>query len=272
MTLPIFLKTLRDLRWQVFWYGLGLALMAALIVYIYPSYSEQMADFELPDALRGFAGEADLATGAGFVSVEFFSWVPIVLAIFAIMTGSAALAGEESNGTLDMLLAQPMERSRLALEKVAGLFLATLAICAIAYLGWLASVPFVDIDVGLDELAVATLNLAPLAFLFQVFSMWAGVALPGKGFATGVAIAVAALSYFANYMATTAEAIEPLRYVSVFYYYHGDSVLMEGIDVPGLLLLSLLCLGFVVLTVVAFNGRDIGVNAPLRLPLLSWRT
>ena len=47
--ISVFGKALRDLRWQVFWYGLGFALLAALVAYIYPSYRDQLgraADLE----------------------------------------------------------------------------------------------------------------------------------------------------------------------------------------------------------------------------------
>jgi ABC-2 type transport system permease protein len=259
--LSILRKTLRDLRWQVFWYGLGLALMAALVVYIYPDYREQFADFEIPDALQGLVGDADFTTGTGFITAEILSWYPIILVVFAIMGGSSAVGGEEAGGTLDLVLAQPVSRRRLLLEKLGGLLLAALGICVLIYAGWLVSVPFVDIEVGFADLAVATLNFLPLVALFQVFSLWASVTLSSRGLATGVAVAVAVVSYFVNYLSSIVDLIEPLRYASVFYHYHGTEVLSEGIDPLGLGLLVGLYLFLAAWALANFERRDLGVGA-----------
>jgi ABC-2 type transport system permease protein len=263
----VFYKTLRDLRWQVIWYGIGLGLMSALVVYIFPSYSGQLADIEIPEAMRAMIGDVDYGTAAGFVSAEFLSWTPLVLVVFAIMGGTGTLAGEEASGSLDIVLAQPVSRTRVAVEKLAGLLVATLLICAIVYTGWLISVPFVDIDLGLGELAVATLNLVPLIACFQAFSMWAGVTLPSRGLATGAAVALAVASYFLYYLANIVDALEPLQQLSVFYHYHGTEVLTDGVHWGGVALLLALYVLFAAWALVGFQHRDLGVSAGIKLRL-----
>ena len=47
--------------------------------------------------------------------------VPLLLLIAAIGAGARATAGEEERGTLDLLLANPISRRRLVLEKLAAL-------------------------------------------------------------------------------------------------------------------------------------------------------
>jgi ABC-2 type transport system permease protein len=265
----IFFKTVWDLRWQAFWYGLGLALMAALVIYIYPDYAEQFAGFEMPEALRALIGDVDFGTPTGFVSAEFFSWIPIVLAVFAITSGSGALGGEEDNGTLDLLLAQPITRRRVAVEKLVGLFVATLLLVAITYVGWLISVPFVDIEVSLSDLALATANLVPLTLVLQALACLATVSLSSRGVATGAITAFAVASYFINYLATLVDSLEPFRVLSVFYHYHGVDVLDSGLHWSGLALLVVLYAAFAALSVFAFERREIGGGVSLlRLPQL----
>lgn len=265
----IFRKTLRDLRWQIFWYGVGMALMAALVVYIYPSYASQLADFNLPEAMKALIGNVDYGTGKGFVSAEFLSWVPVILAVFAITSGTGALGGEEANGTLDLLLAQPVSRQRVAIEKLAGLLLSSLLIAAITYVGWLVSVPFVKIDISLGGLAAATFNLVPLMLVLQSLAMLATVTLSSRGAATGAVTAFAVASYFVNYIAALVSAIEPVRVISIFYHYHGTEVLTGGIQWPGLLLLLAIYVVSSALAVSAFQRREIGSSqTPFRLPWL----
>jgi beta-exotoxin I transport system permease protein len=261
----VFYKTLRDRRWQVVWYGIGLGLMSALVIYIFPSYSGQLADIEIPEAMRAMIGNVDYGTADGFVSAEFLSWTPLVLVVFAIMGGTGVLAGEEANGTLDIVLAQPVSRVRVAIEKLLGLLVATLLICAIIYAGWLLSVPFVNIDLGLGELAVATLNLVPLIAFFEAFSLWAGVTLPSRGLATGLTVALAVVSYFVFYLANIVDALQPLQQLSVFYHYHGTEVLTDGVHWGGVAILVALYVLFSGWTLLSFQRRDLGVLTSLNL-------
>ncbi len=270
MRLPsVLAKTVRDLRWQVFWYGAGIALMGVLVVYIYPSYKAQLADFQIPEALKAFVGSADYTSPEGFLTAEFFSWTPILLVIFAIMAGTSALAGEEANGTLDLLLSQPISRRRLALEKMAGFAASSVVVAAIICIGWPISVPFVDISIDWGRLLIATFNLIPLTLFFGVLAMWAGAALSNRRAATGLVTAVAVVTYFVNYLAALVDVLKPLRWLSPFHYYNGTNILSAGIDWPKLAVLIVLIVLFAVLTVVAFERRDVGVRTSgLRLPRL----
>ncbi len=265
-------KTLRDLRWQVFWYGLGLGLLGAFVVYIYPSYKTQLADFEIPPALQALIGDANYASGPGFLSAEFFSWAPILTVVFAIMAGTSLLAGEEAGGTLELLLARPIGRSRLALEKILGLVLAALLIAAAIYVGWLVSVPFVAIDVSLPRLALATFNLVPLTLFFGMLALWAGVLLPERKAATGLVTAAAVVTYFVNYLANLVDALRAIQVLSPFYYYNGVNVLQHGIDVPKLMVILALTVAFAALAVASFQQREIGVHLGLTLPRFVSRT
>ncbi len=253
-------KTIRDLRWQVFWYGFGLGLMAALEVYIYPSYHEQLGDFQIPDALKPFIGDAAMTSPEGFLSAEIFSWASILLAIFAIMAGTSTLAGEEANGTMDLLLSQPISRARLALEKMAAMVIGGFVIAGLVCVGWLASIPFVNIDIAWGRLLLATFNVVPITLCIAAFSMWAGAALPNRRVATGIVTAVAVASYFINYLAALVDILKPFRWLSVFYYYNGTGILPNGMDWVKVGVLLGLFVIFTALAIVAFQARDIGVR------------
>ena len=80
---------------------------------------------EYPEALKafiGFGGGIDYATGAGYLGIELFSFmVPLLLLVAAIGAGARAIAGEEERGTMDLLLSNPIGRSRVVLEKGAAI-------------------------------------------------------------------------------------------------------------------------------------------------------
>ncbi len=124
-----FLKTLRDARRAIAWWSLGLVAMTALMVAVYPSVRDnpelnKMVD-DYPDAFKAFFGlgeNVDYTSAVGYLNSELFSFmVPLLLLIAAIGAGARATAGEEERGTLDLLLANPISRRRLVLDKLAAL-------------------------------------------------------------------------------------------------------------------------------------------------------
>jgi ABC-2 type transport system permease protein len=229
-----------------------------MVVYLYPSYSSQMQGMELPDAVKALMGGADYTSPRGFIGAEIFSWAPAVLAVFGIMAGTSLIAGEETNGTLDLLLAQPIDRTTLMLAKLAGVIAASFAICALIFAGFLLSVPFVaEMNISYADLALATFNLALMMMFFAAFSAWAGAQLAGRGLATGLAVAVAVASFFVSYIADLVDAVQPLRFASVFHYNGGVTAITEGVGITGVAVLLALTVLFTVLGLRAFNARDL---------------
>ena len=108
----IFLKAMRDQLIMVLSFGLGSALMAAIVLGVYPSYRESLSDIEIPPALTAIFGDIDLGTANGFVTAEFFRWIPALLTVYAVIQGTGVLAADESNGPPELPLAQPTPRPR----------------------------------------------------------------------------------------------------------------------------------------------------------------
>src|SRR5688572_8079796 len=94
--LNLFRYELRARRWAIIGWGLGLGLFGLYIVLLYPQFAPMMADFDVAnvDAYQMFGNFAEMATFAGFISAEMFSFVPVMLGIYAIVNGTGTLAGE----------------------------------------------------------------------------------------------------------------------------------------------------------------------------------
>ena len=62
-----------------------------------------------------------MSTAEGFYEAETYGlMVPISVIVVTAVIGSRALAGEEQNRTMGLLLANPIKRSRVVLEKFMG--------------------------------------------------------------------------------------------------------------------------------------------------------
>jgi ABC-2 type transport system permease protein len=263
----ILLKSLRDDRLQIAGYALALAVMAAAVVYLWPSYRDTLVTVDLPSAVEAILGsELSFATGPGFISAEFYSWVPALLLVYAITKGTGAVAGEESSGTMDLLLAQPVRRRDLALQKTAAFVAGSAVIVLAGWLGFAASVPFVDINVTLSGTLAANLNMLPIVWMFYGVAFWLGAVAPSRGTAAAIAVALAVGSWFTNALATV-EPISWLRYASPFYYYGAGRPLVEGINWLHAGLLCGIGLGATGGGLRAFERRDVtmGGAASLRL-------
>src|SRR3989304_5752380 len=115
-------KTLRDGRRGLLWWSLGLAGLAGITVLTYPAIRDMPGLDELmeglPEALLALIGENDLLSPAGYLNSQLFgAIVPLLFIFYGVGAGAGAIAGEEENRTLDLLLANPVGRTRVVVEK-----------------------------------------------------------------------------------------------------------------------------------------------------------
>jgi ABC-2 type transport system permease protein len=258
----LFARTLRDQRVACISVAFVMALMAVLDTAIYPEYRDALEKFELPAYFQGFVGEAgSIASPEGFYSAEFFSWLPLLLITVVIIGATGTLAGEEAAGTLDLLLAQPVKRSRLLLEKTAGLTVITALAAAASIPGFAVAKAFVDVPIGVGRLSEATANMVPVTLLYLTLSLWAAAALPSRSMASLVAIGAVVAAYILNTVGAAVPAIEDVRNASPFYWADSAHVLVHGFDWPraaGMLALSGVFLG---LALWSFERRDLTAGA-----------
>src|SRR5262245_30427125 len=112
--LTIVWHTLARLRGQVFGWGLALFLLGMMSVARYDVMRENQEVIQ--ELVKGSAGQFismfgdpdKLTSPEGFLSLAFFSFLPLVVGVFAVLTGSGLITADEENGTLDLLLAHPV--------------------------------------------------------------------------------------------------------------------------------------------------------------------
>jgi ABC-2 type transport system permease protein len=258
LPLSIVRKTLREQRWQIAGYGLAMMAMAATAVWLWPSVREQLQDFEIPAAIRAILGaNLDLATAAGYLSGRYFSWTVVLLIVYAIMAGTGAIAGEESSGTADLLLSLPVERRDVLLAKTAATACGSGVIVAAGYAGFLVSVPTVNIDVSLADLAVACANMLPITLFFLGLSLWAGSVAPTRASAAGFVTGVTVVTYFVFTLSNGIDALTWMRYGTPFYYYGAGLPIVRGIDWIHVATLTGAAVALTTLAVRSFERRDV---------------
>lgn len=262
----VFLKTFYEHRRGLAWWAIGLLGCAATIVGFYPTV-EQMPDLnkmlELAprEVMAAFVGNStDLTSPVGYLNTEFFFFMgPLLMLIFAVGQGSGALAGEEERGTLDLLLANPISRTRVLFEKLGALVVMALALAALLWAGLAVGAIAIKMEVSIDRLAEATLSLALLALAFGVLALAFGAATGNRGLSLGATSGLAVVTYLLNAMSAVAKGLEPYRILSPFYYATGADPLANGLNWGNAGVLIGLSALFAAVAWVAFQQRDLVV-------------
>ena len=128
----VYLKTLRDFRVAIVGWGAGIGLLIYAVLVAFPSLvTTAAARASLVSLARSFAWIAEpiqVDTPGGYVTWKY-GFTILVMALWPLLVGSRMLRGEEEEerGSLDALLALPVGRGRVALEKMAAMWTALLA-------------------------------------------------------------------------------------------------------------------------------------------------
>ena len=225
MLLSLIRKTVLDYRRPVLGWGLGLTALTLMQMAVYPSVRSQGASMrELIDsyptafkAIFGMEG-VDFTSGPGYLSTETFSLLaPLMLIGLGIALGTAAIAGEEERGTLDLLMASPVSRGRVLAAKALGSLAALVAVAVVLYLTVLAAASGLGMSIGAGMLARATGAVLLLAIACGAVAFLAGAATGKRGAAIAAGAGFAVVSYFIYSLAEITSVVKPWRVVSVFH-------------------------------------------------------
>ena len=137
---------------------------------------------------------------------------PITLLVFTIGVAGWTVAGDEAGGQLELLLANPIGRIRVAVERATAMvvMLACLTTVSIAVLVLLA--PATELADGLPtpRLVAAVTASALAALTFGALTFAIGAATGHRAVAVGVSTAIAVIGFVVQGLA---EEVAPLRVV-----------------------------------------------------------
>ena len=261
----VFLKTLRDQRRSFIYWSAGVALLTIITILFYPAIreapelSEVFAEAEvLAEVFAG--GFTDLTSPEGYLNSQLFSlMVPLLLAIFAIASGSGAIAGEEERGTLDVLLSYPTTRSKVLLQKAAAMLAATLALGLVLWATLLISAPLVDMDVSIFGTAQVTFSAVLFGLLFGYMSLALGSATGRRGLSIGATGGIAIGTFLLNSLSPLVDGMEAAQYISPMYYYIDADPLANGLDLLHAAVLAVTSTILVAVAVFTLQRRDLAV-------------
>jgi ABC-2 type transport system permease protein len=170
--------------------------------------------------------------------------------IWAIGRASGAISGEIDRGTMELLLAQPVPRSRLILAHGCVDLIVIPVLClslwAGTYLGsWVvgpieireADLAKIRIPVTVDREALqihpravgpGLWNIGALIFAVSGYTMWISAAGRFRWRSLGIAVLLTLLQFLINVVGQLWDVVAPLRPFTVFYYFQPQSIILSN--------------------------------------------
>jgi len=276
--MTIFRYTLRRFRGQILGWGIAFALLGVLLVSMYDTIAAQQEQLEdllkfYPQEFTAFFGDfSAFGTAEGFLGVELLSYMPLILGIFAVLTGSGLLVSDEENGQLDLIMAHPVSRMALFLGRLLAFVVATVAILAITWLGIVVPMNWSSMDIGWGTIWLPLLSALAELLLFGSLSLFLSMVLPSRRLAATTAGLLLVASFFITGLAKINQDLEPVAKLSPLNYYQAQDA-FQGLNGAWLVGLLATAVVFTALAWWRFQRRDIRVGGEggWRLPSLRLR-
>ncbi len=232
-------------------YAIGMALYMLVIVVLYPGFRHSNELNKLTSgklaALFGVTGP--LTSPAGWVNANAYTnFLPLIMLLLTIGYGAAAVAGQDDDNTLGLLVVLPLARRAILAQKIAAMLaqalVLTVPVAACVYVGR-------GFELALDPWNVATASFAVLALGIDLglIALTVGAATGNRGSAIGAATIIAAVSYLVSSLAPVVSWVRPLRFASLFYWSVGNNQLADGAGLASFAVL----VGVAVLAALAAN-------------------
>ncbi len=247
-------------------WGIGLALLGYYLITFYDTFYEQNIDLSqmiqaFPEELLAFFGEdTNPVSPKGFLTLEFFSYIPLILGILVVSNTSKLIRSREEDGTLELILAQPISRSKIFWGHVLAYLLSLILILFITWAGFALGLQVTtEIDLNQGELALPFVSLLALLVFFSGLALLLSMVMP-----SGTAGLISGFFMVASFFITSFSRIDQnLEVLNLFsplkYYQSGEAV--AGLDVGSALLLVGLGGLFLILGWIIFAKRDMRFNA-----------
>lgn len=216
-----------------------------------------------PESLKAFLGGdmMEFGTFEGFLSLEYFNffWVFIAGGL-AIAFATAAIAQENENGTLELMLWQPISRTKYLSAKIITLVLLMLMLTVVTVLGVFISASSIDVPINQSAYWIWAVEGFLLLLAFGGLSFLLSVIFNERGKANMIAIAILIVSYILNSLAEIIDKIKNFQFLSLFHYYNPQEILKTGEwPIKSIIIFMIVFIVTIILSIIIFRRKNIAV-------------
>lgn len=210
----------------------------------------------------GFTGgrNIDITEIRGFISIELFSWLWILVGMFMAYFSVSSVTGDFEKKRMDLIFSTPISREQYIIEKFLALTVISLLIVVICAAGLISGVSAIGAGNELDPATsfLSLFTMLPFLMIIAAFGIFLAMIFRGGKAGMGINIAFVFGSFILLTISGFTEALSGLKYLSIMHYWDCNSMLLDGVFNTGyffgLLIASLLILG---VAIYIFKKRDI---------------
>lgn len=253
-------------RWRaILGWGFGLILYGAVYISIFPGQLFEQLKSLKDLSIYKLVG-IQLGSFEGYMASIVLVYIPILLGIYCIIASTSTLAGEEDNGTLELIVTMPLSRWQILTAKAIALSVAALFIMIIASIGNAFILAVIKINTPINVtpfgLFTALMSSLPLALGFITIGLFLGAILPNRRLSATAMTIFFIASFFGENIAGMVKSLEPIKYFSLFNYYNTtETIFTDGAQLSDTIILLGIAAVFFVLALICFSRRNITVGA-----------
>jgi ABC-2 type transport system permease protein len=260
-----FTSTLRQFRGQIISWGLALFLLSLMLVPFYESITGNQSQLlgyleSFPEEFTAFFGDfTSMGTPQGYLDIEYFSYMPLLIGIFAVLAGSGLIAADEEAGKLDLIAAQPLSRTRFFISRVLAFISASIVIVFFGWLGMVLLLGKSGMDLTPAQLVLPFIPVLAYIFIFAALALVLSMLMPSRKLAASVSGMLLVADFFIQGFSNLITDLEPIARFMPSHYFQGGYA-MDGLDLGPVLALSGLALALALLALWRYRVRDLRVG------------
>lgn len=240
-----------------------LSLFAAGMVAMFPSVEASGVDLEayleaFPQALREAFGLTSLASVEGFLSAEFYQFgLVLLLGLYTAYVGGRLVAAEVESGRLDLVLAGPIPRWRVVVERYVALLASVIVVDAVTGVVVAAAIMAIGESIAPARLVWAHLLAVPYLAVCGALGLLISTLTDRVDTAQRAALG-GVFALFLLDSTTGATDYDWIGAISPTRLYDPTAVLVEGtVDIMGGAVLLVAAVALVAVAVKRFERNDI---------------
>lgn len=251
-TLHIYARWMRDRRRSTIWWSVGITAVSVVTAAFYPSLTGGDGALgsnssSTMQSILGLGEGIDPSTPLGFLwSANYSNQLPWLLMALGIALGTASIAGDESEGTLEYLLSKPVSRSEVAFARFAGMVTVLVVASVVNLAGVAATMDLFDLTdpvtttaldgttttaagVTVGDLFVGGLSAMAVGLGSGAVAYFLGAATGRRGVALGASSAFAVAGYVLYTLSNVTGSADWLSWLSPWRWFIDDAMMVNGL-------------------------------------------
>jgi ABC-2 type transport system permease protein len=240
-----------------------LSFYLVLLVWLYPSIETAGSAIEeyaqaLPESIQAAFATESIATIGGFLAAEIYQFIWILmLGLYVTYLGGGLIAADIETGRIDTLLATPVSRTQVVVEKFLSLLVPILAVNVLMPVVVLGAVLSIGESLPAVDLVVLHAFSVPYLLVAAAIGLFLSVLFDRADIAQRAGLGVL-FALFTLETVTTGTDVEWLGALSPTRYYDPAAIIVDGeYDLAGALVLLAATLGLLIASAEWFRRRDL---------------